>query len=384
MKKRYFSFGGCMKKITWFAFLGLCLFAWTGAAFAENIKIGLMCPLTGGWTSEGKDMERIVSLLAEEVNKNGGINGKQIELVIEDDAGDPRSAALAAQKLASNEVVAVIGTYGSAVTEATQNIYDESEILQIGTGSTSVRLTEKGLDYFFRTCPRDDEQGIVAARYIQKLGYKNVAIVHDNSSYSSGLAEESRAELEKLGINVVFYDALTPKERDYSPILTKIKAVNPDLIFFTAYYPEAGLLLRQKSEMGWDVPMIGGDAVNNLDLLKIAGKSAEGFLFVSPPVLKDFSTEQGKAFLNTYKAKYDDTLPQSVWAVLAGDAFNVLVEALKNTEPDAEALSAYLKNDLGEYEGITGTFGFNQKGDRVGPLYRLYEVDKNGNFVIKE
>ncbi len=373
-----------MKKIKLFALAMAFVFALSGTAFAENIKIGLMCPLTGGWTSEGKDMERIVSLLAEEVNKNGGINGRQIELLVEDDAGDPRSAALAAQKLASHQVLAVIGTYGSAVTEATQNIYDEAEILQIGTGSTSVRLTEKGLDYFFRTCPRDDEQGIVAAHYIKELGYKNVAIVHDNSSYSSGLAEESRAELEKLGINVVFYDALTPKERDYSPILTKIKAVNPDLIFFTAYYPEAGLLLRQKSEMGWNVPMMGGDAVNNFDLVKIAGKSAEGFLFVSPPVLEDFTTAQGKAFIQTYKAKYDNTLPQSVWAVLAGDAFNVLAEALKHAEPDAESLSAYLKNNLGEYEGITGTFGFSQKGDRVGPLYRLYEVDANGKFVIKQ
>lgn len=373
-----------MKKLKTFALAAACFLALAGNAFAENIKIGLMCPLTGGWTSEGKDMERIVKLLAEEVNKSGGINGKQIELIVEDDAGDPRSAALAAQKLVSSEVVAVIGTYGSAVTEATQNIYDESEILQIGTGSTSIRLTEKGLEYFFRTSPRDDEQGKVAADYIEKLGYKNVAILHDNSSYASGLAEESRAELEKKGINIVFYDALTPKERDYSAILTKIKAVNPDLIFFTGYYPEAGLLLRQKSEMGWNVPMMGGDAVNNLDLVKIAGKSAQGFLFLSPPVLEDLSTAQGKAFLTAYKAKYDNTLPQSVWAVLAGDAFKVLVEALKHTEPNAEAMAAYLKNDLGQYEGITGTFGFNEKGDRVGPLYRLYEVDANTNFVIKD
>lgn len=361
-----------------------CCFSLTSNAFAENIKIGLMCPLTGGWTSEGKDMERIVRLLAEEVNKNGGINGKQIELIVEDDAGDPRSAALAAQKLVSAQVVAVIGTYGSAVTEATQNIYDEAEVLQIGTGSTSIRLTEKGLEYFFRTSPRDDEQGLVASNYIQKLGYKNVAILHDNSSYARGLAEQSEKELKKMGINIVFYDALTPKERDYSAILTKMKAVNPDLIFFTGYYPEAGLLLRQKSEMGWNVPMIGGDAVNNLDLVKIAGKSAQGFLFLSPPVLEDLTTEQGKKFLSAYKAKYDNTLPQSVWAVLAGDAFNVLMEALKNAEPNAEALSEYMKNNLGEYQGITGVFHFNEKGDRVGPLYRLYEVDNNGNFAIKE
>lgn len=125
-----------------------------GPSFAADaIRIGLMCPLTGKWASEGQDMQQIVSLLVSEVNKAGGINGKQIELIVEDDAGDPRTASLAAQKLASAGVMAVIGTYGSAVTEASQNIIDEAEIMQIATGSTSVRLTEKGLPLFFRTCP---------------------------------------------------------------------------------------------------------------------------------------------------------------------------------------------------------------------------------------
>ena len=353
-------------------------------AFAETIKIGLMSPLTGGWVSEGQGMKQVVSLLADEVNKNGGINGKMIELIVEDDGGDPRTAALAAQKLISAGVIAVVGTYGSAVTEASQNIYDESEVLQIGTGSTSVRLTEKGLEYFFRTSPRDDEQGLVAAKFIEDLGYKNIAILHDNSSYAKGLADQSKVALEKAGIPVTFFDALTPKERDYSAILTKIKATNPELILFTGYYPEAGLLLRQKMEMGFNVPMIGGDAVNNLDLVKIAGnQAAKGFLFLSPPVSDDLSTEQGKAFLTAYKAKYTEA-PQSVWSVLAGDAFNVLVEALKSTEPNSKALAKYLKENLGEYEGITGTFSFNEKGDRVGPLYRLYEVNTDGAFVEKK
>ncbi|MBO4313726.1 MAG: branched-chain amino acid ABC transporter substrate-binding protein, partial [Desulfovibrio sp.] len=131
-------------------------------AQAASVKIGLMCPLTGKWASEGQDMKNIVSLLVDQANARGGINGMTVELVVEDDAGDPRTAALAAQKLASAGVVAVIGTYGSAVTEASQNILAESEIVQIGTGSTSVRLTEKGLPLFFRTCPRDDAQGVAA------------------------------------------------------------------------------------------------------------------------------------------------------------------------------------------------------------------------------
>ena len=343
-----------------------------GPSFAADaIRIGLMCPLTGKWASEGQDMQQIVSLLVSEVNKAGGINGKQIELIVEDDAGDPRTASLAAQKLASAGVMAVIGTYGSAVTEASQNIIDEAEIMQIATGSTSVRLTEKGLPLFFRTCPRDDEQGRVASKVIAAKGFKKVAILHDNSSYAKGLAEEAQKGLKDAGVPVVFYDAL--------------KAADPDLIFFTGYYPEAGMLLRQKKEMHWDVPMMGGDAANNTDLVKIAGKdAAKGYFFISPPSAHDFDTPEAKDFFSRYKAQYN-SLPSSVWSVLAGDAFKVIVAALQaGTDANPEAVAKYLKKDLKEYPGLTGKLGFNEKGDRIGDLYKVYEVDGNGGFVLQK
>ena len=240
-----------------------------------------MAPLTGPWASEGQEMKRNVELLAGEQNAKGGLLGKQVEVIVEDDGGDPRTASLAAQKLATKGVVAVIGTYGSAVTEASQNIFDEAGIIQVANGSTAVRLTEKRLKYFFRTCPRDDEQGRVGAALVEKSGAKKVAILHDNSAYSKGLADEINA-LVKGKTNVVFFDALTPKEQDYSAILTKLKAAGPDIVFFTGYYPEAGLLLKQKKQMGWTVPFVGGDAINNPDLVKIAGEAAaEGFKFLS-------------------------------------------------------------------------------------------------------
>jgi branched-chain amino acid transport system substrate-binding protein len=128
----------------------LCLAASLAGA-ADTIKIGLMAPLTGAWASEGQEMKQIVDLLAEEMNAQGGLLGKQIEVIAEDDGGDPKTAALAAQRLSTQGVVVSIGTYGSSITEATQNIYDESEIIQIANGSTAVRLSEKGLKYFFRT-----------------------------------------------------------------------------------------------------------------------------------------------------------------------------------------------------------------------------------------
>ncbi|MBO4334682.1 MAG: branched-chain amino acid ABC transporter substrate-binding protein [Desulfovibrio sp.] len=364
------------------SFLTLLLVCLLSAPALAAIKVGVMCPLTGKWASEGQDMKNIVNLLVQERNSQGGINGESIELVVEDDAGDPRTAALAAQKLASAGVVAVIGTYGSAVTEASQNILDESGIVQIGTGSTSVRLTEKGLPLFFRTCPRDDAQGQAAAQAIVKGGYKNIALLHDNSSYAKGLAEESRAELKKAGVNVIFFDALTPGERDYNAILTKLKSANPDLVFFTGYYPETGMLLRQKKEMGWNVPMMGGDAANHQDLVKIAGNAAaKGYFFVSPPLPQDLDSQAAKDFLAAYKAKYN-SVPVSVWAVLAGDAFKALENAFAAGHKDSEAIAAYL-HKLSGVQGFSGEIGFDAKGDRIGKFYRTYIVDENGRFILQ-
>ncbi|GAB6886754.1 branched-chain amino acid ABC transporter substrate-binding protein [Desulfothermus okinawensis JCM 13304] len=364
-------------------FWALCL---TGISFAKStIKIGLMCPQTGSWASEGLDMKKIVNLLAEDINKKGGVLGKKIEIIDEDDGGDPRTAALAANKLVTRDIVAVIGTYGSSVTEATQNIFNENKIIQIANGSTAIRLTEKGYKYFFRTSPRDDEQGKVAAKTIKKFGYKRVAILHDNTTYAKGLAEEAKHNIEKLGgIKVVFFDALTPGERDYTTILTKLKSKNPDVVFFTGYYPEAGLLLKQKKEMGWDVPFIGGDATNNPDLVKIAGKdAAKGFYFLSPPVPQDLDTPEAKAFLKAYKTKYHD-YPASVWAVLSGDALLAIVKAIdgtKSTDPDK--MADFLHHKLKNMPGLTGKISFDEKGDRVGDLYRVYMVDAQGNFILQ-
>lgn len=375
-----------MKKKCWL--LAICMFCLLGSplltqAQAAELKIGLMCPLTGKWASEGQDMKNIVSLLVDEVNKSGGIKGNTLALVVEDDAGDPRSASLAAQKLASAGVVAVIGTYGSAVTEASQNIVDEAELVHIATGSTSVRLTEKGLPRFFRVCPRDDQQGKVAAKLIAASAYKKVALLHDNSSYSKGLAEETRDELKKAGVNVAFYDALTPGERDYTAILTKLKAAGPDLVFFTGYYPETGMLLRQKAEMGWLVPMMGGDAANHQDLVKIAGAdAAKGYFFISPPLPQDLDSPTSKEFLQAFQKAYK-TLPVSVWAVLAGDAFNVIAAALEAGHTTPEAMGKYLKTASAPFKGISGEIVFDKKGDRVSELYRTYVVNDKGVFVLQ-
>ena len=352
---------------------------------AEPIKIGVMAPLTGSWASEGQGMQRIVELLAEQQNAKGGALGRKIEVVVGDDGGDPRTASLAAQRMTTQGVVAVIGTYGSSVTEASQAIYDDAGIPQIANGSTAIRLTEKNLKRFFRTAPRDDEQGRMAAQTIEKLGFKTVAILHDNTSYAKGLADEAKALLKNQGIKVVFFDALTPGEQDYAAILTKLKGAAPDVVLFTGYYPEAGLLLRQKRNMGWAVPFIGGDATNNPDLVKSAGKeAAEGFYFLSPAQPQDLDTPEAKAFLSDYQAKYKEN-PPSIWVVLAGDAFRAAIAGIEGAKStDGGKIAAYLHDNLKNFSGLSGPLSFDKKGDREGEVYRLYRVDADGKFVMQK
>ena len=372
-----------MKRIL-LLFTLVALLAPCTAFAATPIKIGLMAPLTGSFASEGQDMQKLVELLAEEVNKAGGINGAPVELVVEDDGSIPRSAANAANRLVSKGVQFVVGTYGSAVTEASQDVYDEAGVVQVATGSTSIRLTAKGFERFFRTCPRDDEQGRVAADTMVNLGFKKIALLHDNSAYSKGLAEEALRIIKDQGkVEVIFYDALQPNERDYSAILTKLKGINPEAILFTGYYPEAGMLLRQMAEMKWSVPMVGGDAANNVGLVEIAGvEAAKGYRFLSPPMPGDLDSPKAKAFLQAYEAKHG-TSPSSIWSVIAGDAFNVLVAAIAEKGADPKAVTDYLHNDLKDFDGLSGSISFSPEGDRIGDLYRLYQVGDKGNFILQ-
>jgi len=372
-----------MRKVL-FCALALCLLSGTAQA-ADTVKIGLMGPMTGSWASEGQEMKQVVELLADDLNAKGGVLGKKIEVISEDDGGDPRTSALAAQRLATQGVVAVIGTYGSAVTEASQNIYDEAKIIQVANGSTAIRLTEKKLPLFFRTCPRDDEQAKVAVQAIGKLGAKKVAILHDNTTYAKGLADEAKGILEAdKKAAVVFFEALTPGERDYSAILTKMKSVNPDFVFFTGYYPEAGLLLRQKKGMNWNVPFMGGDATNNPDLVKIAGPdAAAGFYFLSAPLPKDLPAQEAKDFLAAFIKKYGNA-PNSIYAVLAGDGFRVVASGIeKSKSAESPKVADYLHKELKDFPGLTGKISFNEKGDRVGEVYKVYKVNEKGEFILE-
>ncbi|EKP94255.1 amino acid/amide ABC transporter substrate-binding protein, HAAT family [Thermaerobacter subterraneus DSM 13965] len=349
---------------------------------SDKIVIGVQGPFTGDYAAEGKGFRQAIELVKEQVNAQGGVLGKQIEVIYEDDKGQPNESTLAAQKLASQGVVAVIGSYNSTATEAAQQVYADAGILHITPSSTATHLTEKGLKNFFRMAFLDSAQGQFAATLlVDKLGARKVALVHDSSTYAEGLAKWTRKFLEEKGAQVVFYDAINPQESDYSALLSNLKSTNPDAIYFTGYFSQAGLLVKQARDLGITVPIAAGNASNNDEVIKTAGAAAEGFITTTEPAPADLPYEEARQFVQDYKAKYNED-PVSIWTAMAADSFRVIVEAIKQTQStDPAKLADYLRNDLEAFPGISGPITFDDKGDREGTVYAAYQV-KDGKFTL--
>ena len=349
------------------------------------IKIGLEGPMTGDYAYEGQGFEKAVSMLVEQTNEAGGLLGREIELIVEDDAGDPTQAALVAQRLVDADVVAVIGAYNSTATEPASEIYNEAGILHITPSSTATRLTEKGFERFFRVCFLDDRQGLFAATFADEvLGVQNFGILHDNSTYAQGLAEHTRRYDEEAGINVAFYDAINPDDQDFTPILTNIGGAGLDAIYFTGYHAQGGLLLKQAKELGLDLTWMMGNASNNPELVQIAGlENAVGTYITTEPLPKDVDYPEARKFVSDFEAEYGEP-PASVWWMMSAEAFNVIRYAIEQTEStDSEVLADFLHNDAKDINGITGPIlGWDEKGDRLGTIHLAYIIDENGDFVV--
>jgi branched-chain amino acid transport system substrate-binding protein len=351
---------------------------------AATIKIGLQGPLTGDYAYEGLGFERAVKLLVDKTNEKGGLLGKQIELIVEDDGGDPKESSLVADRLKAKGVAAVIGAYNSTATEPASAIYDEAGILHITPSSTATRLTTKGYQRFFRVCFLDDRQGLFVAKYMtEELGANKVGVLHDNSTYAQGLAEWTKKYLEAEGATVPFFDAINPQDKDFTPILTKIKGADLDVIYFTGYHAQGGLLLRQSKDLGLETQWAMGNACNNPELIEIAGQdAATGVIITTEPLPSDLPYTEAKVFNEQYKIEYGE-YPASVWWVMAADAFNVIKYAMEQTNStDSAKLAEFLHTEFKDYPGITGPIiGFDEKGDRLGTIHKAYVITDAGEFA---
>ena len=363
----------------------LLLVLLSGAAFAakDSVVIGLQGPITGAWAYEGQMAKQSCEIAADLINKKGGIlGGKKVELRVADDAGEPKSGALAAQKLVTKkDVVAVVSTYGSSVCEPASNIYEKFKKVNVGYGVTAVHLTERNFKYFFRTCGRDDSQGkFFADSVTKKFGAKRIAIMHDNTAFGKGLAEDTRKALDPLvkakKVQIVYFDAITPGEKDFKVPLTTLRETKPDVWYFTGYYAEAALLVTQARDIGITCPFVGGNAAINDEFVKIAGlKVAKGCYMTNEPLPGDLPYPMAKEFLAAYKAKFGN-IPSSPWPIYAADALNILAYAINKTgSTDSDRIAAYLRDKVNGVPGITGPIGFTKDGD-------TYLVPNNWNAMV--
>jgi len=360
------------------------------AADKDPIVIGLQAPITGAAAVEGEMAKQSVEIAAQMINDKGGIlGGRMIEVRVADDGCQPKAGALAAMKLISQkDVVAAIQTYGSSVTQPGSDIYEKFKKVNIAYGATVTGLTERGLKYFFRTCGRTDTQGKFFAEEVVPLFNANrIAIMHDNQTFSLGLAEDTRTALQSKidsgEVELVFFDAITPGESDYNVPLTKLRETNPDIFYFTGYFPEAGLIIRQARDIGIDAVFVGGDAAINEDFINIAGLDyAAGCYQTQEALIEYFTNPEAMAFKEAYKAKFN-TLPSSPWSVYAADALYVLAEAIdKSGSTNSDDIVDYLKNKMDKFPSITGPIGFDEIGDREGTGINLYVVNADGSFGI--
>jgi len=375
--------------------LGVFLLVFSfGNAFAakDSVVIGLQGPITGPWAYEGQMARQSCEIAAELINKKGGImGGKLIELRVVDDAGEPRTGALAAQKLVGQkDVVASVSTYGSSVCEPASNIYEKFKKVNIGYGVTAVRLTQRDFKYFFRTCGRDDSQGKFFADTVpNKFNAKRIAIMHDNTAFGKGLAEDTRralqASVDAGSLEIVYYDAITPGEKDFRVILTNLREAKPEVWYFTGYYAEAALLVTQARDIGITCPFVGGNAAINDEFVKIAGIDiAKNSYMTNEPLPADLPYPEAKEFLAAYKAKFGD-IPSSPWPIYSADALNIIAYAIDKTgSTDSAKLADYLRNGVNAVPGITGPIGFTEQGDREGVPFYLYVVDDQGKIVVSE
>lgn len=368
-----------MKKLLVFCILCLAVAGCSkkGGQEANVIKIGAAGQLTGPEAVFGSDMLNGVKLAVEEWNAKGGVLGKKIELVPGDDQAEPRQAVSVANKFIADGVVAVVGHFNSSCSIPASEVYHKAGIPQISHASTNPRFTDQGFDNVFRVCGRDDQQGKAAADFaVQKLKAKKVAIIHDKSTYGQGFAEEFR---KNLGNNaqIVAFEGITKGEKDYSPVVTKIKAANPDLIFFGGIYTEGGLLVKQYKAVGGTAPFIGGDGIMSEEMLKIGGPATEGTYATFGPDTKEVPSAKG--FNENYRKKYGEP---GVYSVYAYDAANIILQSIQKTgSTDAKKLIPAIRAI--DYNGALGHIQFDAKGDVKESPYVVWKVENNKYKQVK-
>ena len=346
-----------------------------GTAMAKTLKIGTMSPLTGPYAADGNDIANGVKVAVAVIEAEGAIPGfDKIQVFPQDTACDPRQAVAAANKLINIGVVGVIGAYCSSSTIPASEALSEEDIPVITPASTNENVTERGLPYVFRMCGRDDDQAKIAGQFMKEyLKAGSCYIVDDKTTYSQGLAENVAKQCKKLGIKVLSHDHVNQGDKDFSAVLTRIKAANPDVFYMSLQNSATGSLMAiQAKRFGLKCTILTQDAVYHPQFIDIAKDAADGVYLTFG--YTDESTPTYQKYIKKYKEMYGKPGAYSGYAYDAAYVLLSAVKKAKSTEP-AKIKAEMMKMD---FEGATKRIKFMKNGDS-GSNY-VIRIVKDGQF----
>jgi branched-chain amino acid transport system substrate-binding protein len=353
--------------------LGIALSS--SAAFAD-VTIGMAGPVTGGLAAFGEQFKAGFTMAVNEINAAGGVNGQKIAAIIGDDQCDPKQAVAVANDLVSKKVAAVIGHFCSGSSIPASKVYAEEGTIMISPASTNVKLTdERAGPSIYRVIGRDDVQGKIAGAFIaDHYKGKNVAVLDDKSAYAAGLAAETNKALNANGLKPVLVDSITPGEKDYTAMVSKLKSLKTDVVYYSGYHPESGLLVKQMAEQGMKAQFISGDALGDNEFAQIAGPASEGAIFTNPP--DHCLNPANKDICEKFKAAGTPVATYTLYAYAAVKTW--AAAATKAGSFDSKKVVAAL-NDI-SLDTAVGHIKFDGKGDVLEPKY-AWHVFKGGKYA---
>ena len=343
-------------------------FAFSTPALADII-IATAGPMTGQYASFGEQMKTGAEQAVADINATGGVNGEMLKLEIGDDACDPKQAVAVANQFAGQGVVFVAGHFCSGSSIPASAVYADEGIVQISPASTNPKFTdERPGPGVYRVCGRDDQQGEVAGKYLKdNFGDQKIAFVHDKTAYGKGLADATMAAFEANGGTPALYEAYTAGEKDYSALISKLKAEGVSVLYVGGYHTEAGLMARQAKEQGMDLQIVSGDALVTDEYWAITGDAGEGTLMTFSPDPRGYP--EAKAVVDKLEAAGKTTEGYVLYTYAAIQAWADAVKAAGSTDFDAVTKAL---ND-GDFNTVLGSLSFDEKGDVSLPGYVFYK-----------
>lgn len=344
------------------------------------VNIAVVAPITGKYSDFGQDIVNGVRLAVDEVNSKGGINGRQIQLIVEDEKSGENEAVAAAHLVAGKtDVVGVIGHGSSGATLAASSVYNDNNLALVVPAATNPKITQQGFKNIFRVPITDDLQGPAILDFVlDQLHASKIVIVHNKGAYGEGIANEFQKALHARGLTELTLEGVNPDDKDFRAVLTTIKTLSPEVIFYGGEHPDAAVLLRQAREVGLTARFVMGDGCFSPELIALGGAATEDSIVSNIAPLDSPSPEAAK-FYTTFLAKHGKIV---AFAPLAYEAAGILMDAVsKAKEPTREGVLKALQSPSYTYTGILGITQFSANGDSKGRKV-FFHVVKDGKFAI--